>query len=419
MTDRSLRSLLVGGSLGVAALQAAMRALGFVTTLVLAALLGAGGYGTYAWAMACVAVLRIPAGAGRDRLLVREVARGARSAVLRDSARAVAVASLVVTCAGLLVASLLDARLGSALAVALLLLPLAAALGAAQGALQGLERLVAALAPDALLRPLLFLALVGIFASSSSAKTMLLLQAVSTLAALLVTLWLVRHHVLAAARETPQRSWNRSGLTIALNSGLAVVCQRVDVILVGLMLSATDAGVYALAAAAASLAFLPAFAVSTPLSPVVSRLHAGGEHRRLARAIAGATRWTFGVTAVVAATLALSARFGLGLVGDAFERGAGPLALLCGAAVISAVFTANNVTLLMTGEERAATQATAVGAAVTAAGAAALIPVWGMYGAAIGVLAGTLARNVLASRFTCTRLGLDTTLWSRPVEMAS
>ena len=419
MTDRSLRSLLVGGSLGVAALQAAARALGFVTTLVLAALVGARGYGTYAWAIACVAVLRIPAGAGRDRLLVREVARGAPSAVLRDSARAIALASLVLTGGGLAVASLLDERLGSALAVALLLLPLAAALGAAQGALQGLQRLVAALAPDALLRPLIFLALVSIFAASASAETVLLLQAVSTLAALLVTLWLVRHHLPLTGHETPQRSWNRSGLTIALNSGLAVVCQRIDVILVGLMLGATDAGIYALASAAASLASLPAVAVTTPLSPAVARLHSGGEHRRLARAIAGATRWTFGVTAVGAATLALSARFGLGLVGHVFERGAGPLALLCGAAVISAAFTANNVTLLMTGEERAATQATALGAAVTAAGAAAVIPVWGLNGAAIGVLGGTLARNVLASRFTRTRLGLETTLWSRPVEMAS
>src|SRR5919107_3709193 len=98
MTHRSLRSLLVGGSLGVAAMHLVSRALGFVTTLVLAGLLGAAGYGTYAWAIACVAVLRIPAGAGRDWLLVREMARGARGAVLRDSTRAIVLASLVLIC---------------------------------------------------------------------------------------------------------------------------------------------------------------------------------------------------------------------------------------------------------------------------------------------------------------------------------
>jgi O-antigen/teichoic acid export membrane protein len=419
-TDRSLRSLLVGGSLGVAALHVASRALGVVTTLVLAALLGAAGYGTYAWAIACVAVLRIPAGAGRNWLLVREMARGPQRAVLRDSARAIAIASFVLVCAGLLVAPVLDARLGSALRVALVLLPLVAALGAAQGALQGLQRPVAALAPDALLRPVLFLALLGIVAAGSGANTALLLQTASTLAALLVTVWLVRRYLPPAAREqAPHASWNRSGLMMALNSGLGILSGRVDLILVGLMLGAADAGVYGVASAAASLAFIPVAAIAAPLSPTTARLHSRGEHPRLARAIAGATRWTFGVTLLGAAGLALVARFGLGLVGDAFQRGAEPLALLCVGAVINAAFAANNLALLMTGEERAATRTAAAGAAVTAAGAAALIPVWGLNGAATGVVVGTLLRNLLASRATRARLDLDTTLWSQPVEMAS
>src|SRR4051812_50205704 len=66
------RTRLLKGSLGTAALNVTTRALGFATTLVLAALLGASGYGAYAWAIAAVAVLRVPLKLGRDRLLVRE-----------------------------------------------------------------------------------------------------------------------------------------------------------------------------------------------------------------------------------------------------------------------------------------------------------------------------------------------------------
>jgi len=69
-----LKSQLVRAITGSAALSLTATGLGFLTSVVLARALGAGGYGAYAYAFAWVNVLCIPAQLGFDKLLVREVA---------------------------------------------------------------------------------------------------------------------------------------------------------------------------------------------------------------------------------------------------------------------------------------------------------------------------------------------------------
>ena len=58
------------------ALKAANTGLGFLTTVLLARLLGAEGYGIYAYAYALVMLLAMPAQSGLPNLIVRETARG-------------------------------------------------------------------------------------------------------------------------------------------------------------------------------------------------------------------------------------------------------------------------------------------------------------------------------------------------------
>jgi O-antigen/teichoic acid export membrane protein len=428
LSQKGVRSLLVGGALGTAGLHVAARGLGLATTLILAVLLGPSGYGAYAWAIAWIAILRIPAALGRDRLVVREVAKySARSewglayGVLRDSLRIVLAASLALTAVAAAVALGVNAAAPSplleALAVGLVLLPIVTLMSLAQSALQGLHRVLAALMPDALLRPLLFVALLGVATlvagSDWRPESALLLQAVAGFAALAATAWLLRAHLPAAiASSRPEydsRAWTRSGLTLAANSGLAVLNQRVDVLLVGVLIGAASAGVYAVAAAAAALTGIAFMALAAPLSPIVARLYAAGETDRLARSITAATRAAFLVTLAGAAALAAAGTFGLGLLGHTFTDGAGALALLCLAAVVNSACAANTLVLVMTGHERAATGATAVGAGTAVLANLALIPVWGLAGAGVAMVISTVARNVVASRLTWTRLGLDTT----------
>jgi O-antigen/teichoic acid export membrane protein len=427
---------LLRGSLGTAALTVTTRALGFATTLVLAALLGVSGYGAYAWAIAVVAVLRLPLKLGRDRLLVREVAaHTARSqpglvrGVIGNSGRAVVVGSVGFALAAEIVLALAGAAspLLSALRVGLLVLPFGSLMSVAQGALQGLHRVVSSQLPDALVRPLIFLALVAAVAVAGNgeltAETALALQALATAAALVATVRLLWRTLPASVRSAAPRhdtgAWHRSGLTLALNAGLAVIGQRIDLILVGALLGASSAGVYGLAVAGASVAALPLVALTLPLSPLVAELHARGEHARLARTITVSTRWTLGATVIVGAALAAAAPLGLPLLGHAFAAGSGPLALLCLAAIVNSAFAANGLVLMMAGLERLAALATAAGAASCTVLAALLIPAAGLRGAAAAVVASMLVSNAIAAYFTWARLGLDTSfLGRRPTRAA-
>jgi O-antigen/teichoic acid export membrane protein len=209
------------------------------------------------------------------------------------------------------------------------------------------------------------------------------------------------------------REWRRSGLTLAAASVLSMAGQRLDLVLVGVLLTAASAGVYGVAVAAASLTAIAYMAVAVPLGPVVARLHAEGEHARLARTVSIATRAIVLATVAIGAALALGGSLGLGLLGDAFEDGSAALALLCLAALVNAAFATNMLVLVMTGHERLVTVATGAGTVLTAALCLALIPVAGLEGAATAVVLSTLARNVLGSWFAWTRLGLDTTVLGR------
>jgi O-antigen/teichoic acid export membrane protein len=120
-----------------------------------------------------------------------------------------------------------------------------------------------------------------------------------------------------------------------------------------------------------------------------------------------------GVTVIVAAALAAAAPLGLPLVGHAFAAGSSPLALLCLAAILNSSFAANGLVLLMAGLERLAAMATGAGTVSCALLAALLIPIAGLRGAAAAVVASTVVSNALASYFTWTRLGLDTSFLGR------
>ena len=71
------------------ALRATYAGLSFLTTALLARLLGAAEYGVYAYALALVTLVTIPTQAGVPHLILRETARGSKL----DSARITALTS--------------------------------------------------------------------------------------------------------------------------------------------------------------------------------------------------------------------------------------------------------------------------------------------------------------------------------------
>src|SRR5215210_2097973 len=158
-----LRAVLVRGAGGTFALKVTAAGLGFVASLLLARLLGAAGYGAYAYAQSWLTLLAVPATLGMDTLLVRNVAAyrarsewGPMRGILRHANRTV-----LATSAGLAVSAAaaaaffrgsLEPQMLPALLVAMCSLPLVALIYVRQGAMRGLQRVVVGQLPETLIR---------------------------------------------------------------------------------------------------------------------------------------------------------------------------------------------------------------------------------------------------------------------------
>lgn len=170
-----LRSRLVREGGWSFALKGVNTGLMFLATVLLTRLMGAEGYGIYAYAYALITLLAMPAHAGLPDLVMRETARGLvqkRPDVVKGAwhwaGRVVAGLSLVVALiAGPFLVAWqggLSSPRGQTMAWALALVPLIA-LGNLRGAsLRGLQRIVAGQLPEFFLRPGLFLLLLGAMA---------------------------------------------------------------------------------------------------------------------------------------------------------------------------------------------------------------------------------------------------------------
>ena len=144
-------------------------AFGFLTSLLLARLLGVAGYGIYAYALSWINLLTVPATFGLDTLLIRNVAAyqansewGLIRGLLRRTNQMVLTISLILTLSASIVAWFLLENFTSerlfTLLMAFSLVPFMALIRLRQGTMRGLRRVVLGQAPELLIRPLLLLA---------------------------------------------------------------------------------------------------------------------------------------------------------------------------------------------------------------------------------------------------------------------
>lgn len=168
----SLRAYLIRGAGGSLALKLVATVLAFIVSILLARLLGAVGYGTYAYAIALVSLLSVPATLGLPHLIIRYIAayqsrsvwslmRGlllqANQAVLLISWGLVLLAAVI----GWALADRLPPEGLATFWLALVLLPLVALNALRTATLRGLGYVLLGQLPEALIKPGLFILLAG------------------------------------------------------------------------------------------------------------------------------------------------------------------------------------------------------------------------------------------------------------------
>ena len=403
--------------------------LGFLTTLLLARLLPPEQYGGYAYALAWVNLLVVPAVLGLDRLAIRNVSvfeaerrwdmlRGvSRFSHMTAGTLGVVIALLVYLLGGS-VAGRLEGVLLEPLRLAVILIPLIAVARVRGAVMTGLHHVILGKFPEMVLRPLLFVLFVlaahYLLGLSLDAREAVGLNIVAMVLAFLVGGLLLRRVMPAEADRVTavyqMKPWLRAALPLALLAGLQIINSRIDIVMLGGIRGAVEVAVYNVAVLAATLASFVLVAATGVVSPVVARVHAQKESERLQRLVTTSSRAIFAATLPIGLLLLWFGERFLALFGPQYEAGYPALQVLVIGQLLNAAFGAVGVLLTMTHHGSLAAKGAAVAVVVNVLLNAALIPSWGAVGAAVASVLTLLLWNLLFAVFVYREMGIRPTV---------
>jgi O-antigen/teichoic acid export membrane protein len=403
---------LVGGVASVA--------LGFAATLVVTRGLGAAGAGVFFVATAIFSILATLAVLGADIGCVRTVARYQALGRVREIRTIVAVAVLPVLVLSTFLALavvLLSGEIGdlfaqddadevsSALRVLMPALPLAVVTAVAIGATRGLGTMLPHFATEQLGRPLARLVGIGLLVAAGAGVTgaLVAVDATIVLAAGLALIWLFRL-LRRAERDHPRSERPRLADSavefwkFAFVRGLVsfpkVLVEWLDVILVGVLTSAAEAGVYAAVTRLVRVGSLGQRATILAMSPRISALFAVDDRAGVKSLYRISTAWIVAFSFPVYLVLAFFSPTIVPIFGDDFSDGAVVLTILALATLVDMAAGPVTTILLMAGKASWVLANTTASLAINVGLNLLLIPEYGMTGAAIAWAASILFQNL-------------------------
>ena len=230
-------------------------------------------------------------------------------------------------------------------------------------------------------------------------------------ASVLVQYLLLRRHLSAAlggARPDygDRRQWLRAALPIALIDAAEVLFLNADILILGLFLPPELVAFYFAATRLSQVLGYVPYGVSAVTAQRFAALAARGDRVRLQALVRQAALVSSGLTAAGAVGLGVLAGPLLSLFGEGYETAALIVPLLCLGTVIACAFGPGEDVLTMLGEERACSLSFLAALAVNVGLNFALIPLIGLYGAAIATATGFAVRGAMMAWFSRSRLGI-------------
>lgn len=428
-------SQLLRGAVGSVALRVLAIILRLVLAVLLARVLGPAGYGIYSYVFALVSVMAIPAQLGLPGLVVRETAKarvrqewGLMRGLWQWASKVAIAFSLMIGVAAAGLAAFFHDRFTdlqlTTFAFGLLLVPLGA-LGNLRGAaVRGLGKAVIGQLPEEVLRPLLTILLVLAVivrqpAESLTAALAMGLQVLAVAVTFVIgayMLWKLRPAPLALkpAPAYQHRHWLRSCLPLAFVAGMMLINGNTDVLMLGFFASEHEVGSYRAVVQAATLVSFGVQAVGMVAAPYFARLHAAGNMLELQRAVTLSSRASAAVALPAALALIFWGEPILTFVfGREYAGGAIALGILAAGHLLNASMGVLGGLLNMTGHERDTARGVAIAAVVNIVLNLALVPSFGMNGAALATSLTLITWGVLLQFAVRERLGIESVAFMR------
>lgn len=377
------------------------RIVGIVIGICLARMLGVQAYGIYAFAMAFMGMLMIPARWGQPELLLRETAIAQVDAQAFDP-RAFAQASGLFVLTVCAVAALLswpviayryadDGAMRHALYAILLVLPAYVLLDLACYGLRGVRKVVPAAwlvtpVPNALVMMGLGLFFLVDRLALNPTNALFLRCAALGLSALPAWLLLFRTLPLSSGAAAPRLRFAqlfRLGVPFMLLTASSVLMSRTDVFILGLFKQPADVGLYNVAFQAAVLVDLGLQVSNFITTQEFARYHASNQREELQTFAIHSARITLAIGIAIFTFLAVFGRYLLGLLfGHEYRSAFSIMVVLAFGKCVALVFGEPGFILNMSGNERTTVRIFGATALSNVALCLIAIPIGGPIGAA-------------------------------------
>ena len=426
--------ILARGAIWSVAINAGGYTLALVVQVALTRSLGRVEYGHYAYALACMNTALVFAKSELDTCALRFVGMYHGSAkwsllrgFLQRAPRLVLLTSLgVATLAAAAVGIVAQYRgLGGAapsLWAACVLLPVLAMTDLKARSLHALKKVPESQLPTLIVRPLLFGVGVAVatylFHVKLSAPEAIGLNLLAATVALSIIIAFLRRarpmesRTVLPAYETRLWLHTASGL-IVISGAQLVLGTQMDVVVVGSLLGATDAGLYQVASQLATIGSLGVTAIIYTALAMIADLHAQGRRAELQRVVTLLSRANVAVSIVVVAVLVVGGTAILSWFGPSFPAAYPVLLVLSSASFIgSTVGILAGFLLTLTGHQRQAATVVVGSAILNLTLSLFATRAWGAIGTASATAFAAFLRSGVLALYCWKLLGIRLT----PVE---
>jgi O-antigen/teichoic acid export membrane protein len=398
--------------------------LALAAQVLAARLIGPDGFGSYALVMVWLVLLGHTATVGTNQLICRLVAAyraqedaPAIAGLLRFSLALAGGAALAISGLALGVVHFapfgLSPEMTLLATLGLLIVPLLMVQDFLEAIARGLDKPILGIGPAMFVRHLAIISGVGVvFLTGGSADALTIMG--FTIAGVVVSVAVQYGLVRGQLRETigvakpvyKVRYWTRTALPIALLDAAETLFNNADVLILGLFAPPEIVAFYFAATRIAQVLGYVPYGISAATAQKYASLAARGEQARLHQLIEYATFASTALTSVGALVLWAGAPALLSLFGPDYTVAAGVVPILALGLVAASALGPGEDVLTMLGEERACAMGFLVALGVTVGLGFALIPNWGMTGAALATAAGLTVRGLVLSSLAWARLGV-------------
>ena len=381
--------------------------LGFITSVILARLMGPEVFGQYVFAFTVLSLLALPTGAAFGQLVMREVATASDTANLSLLRGFIARCWQWVISVSLLLILLLVLgeffSSGGLIVWGALIIPLMAIVTLQSETLRGLGFIAKSQWPDLVIRPLIFLMLVLSLATTEKLdpQSVLLSYTVALAVVVIYLQWLLakksKHRATGLLPSYDDERWLKAVPWFFTISLTAALLNQVPIVILGVMgLPSEQLSALQLALSFSLLVGLPMVVINLVMGPELAKLLSNESKRDAINLASRMTRLGLLLCFPLGVTVALfSELIVVGIYGSDYGYATTVVTVLALSALLNVAFGPLSYVLTLSGFERQAAAGQLLGLFIMSLAIIVSARELGSLGGAMGVFLGTAARNIL------------------------